>query len=370
MLYLRKGTGETSSLGLDLDGSWQDFLQKQNLSERLQDLITYSICLWDWSLNQKDFPQLSCKAALERLGSFISSLGLYGRGTSMPLLYPMYGIAEVAQGFTRLCAVHRGIYALRTNATHLIADQEERLCGLRTQRGEMINTQCVVAACGELLEDQATSSSSSQQCRRMTALFTQPPLGEDGVSLCVVPPDALGTPALQNVVQVLQLDYSSGVCPHGYFVAHLSQSFVSDTDESSFSDLDRVLDELMKRCPVDTKCIFRCRYLHIPRSTKRWNDATAAGSFMQRCCESGQLSMVGDPPVMPQLLAAQEISEARKIFQKSAVEGAEFLPKPQHVAEEEMSGAMEELEHFNEQMQVPPENMPVLMPEATEDAAS
>ena len=27
--------------------------------------------------------------ALERLGSFISSLGLYGRGTSMPLLYPM-----------------------------------------------------------------------------------------------------------------------------------------------------------------------------------------------------------------------------------------------------------------------------------------
>ena len=50
----------------------------------------------------------------------------------------------------------------------------------------------------------ATSSSSSQQCRRMTALFTQPPLGEDGVSLCVVPPDALGTPALQNVVQVSQ----------------------------------------------------------------------------------------------------------------------------------------------------------------------
>lgn len=29
------------------------------------------------------------QVALERLGSFISSLGLYGRGTSMPLLYPM-----------------------------------------------------------------------------------------------------------------------------------------------------------------------------------------------------------------------------------------------------------------------------------------
>lgn len=111
--------------------------------------------------------------------------------------------------------------------------------------------------------------------------------------------------------QVLQLDYSSGVCPHGcsvslpfdeivlppvfayhhphltkihchfagatipchrqiwgYFVAHLSQSFVSDTDESSFSDLDRVLDELMKRCPVDTKCIFRCQ--RKGRKNKMW----------------------------------------------------------------------------------------------------
>lgn len=170
-----------------------------------KDFITYSICLWDWSLNQKNFPQLSCslsngldgilgvsllmidpwgkcetlskwwwqwqwcecflreelkllsahvgtcswtiymfscqfcffmfqvpfdlssppalslsgiqqnntkglylimqtwgKTALERLGSFISSLGLYGRGTSMPLLYPMYGIAEVQRsGNTR-----------------------------------------------------------------------------------------------------------------------------------------------------------------------------------------------------------------------------------------------------------------------------
>ena len=43
----------------ELEGSWRSFLQKQNLSERLQDLITYSICLWDWS-PQQDFPELSC----------------------------------------------------------------------------------------------------------------------------------------------------------------------------------------------------------------------------------------------------------------------------------------------------------------------
>ena len=43
--------------------------------------------------------------------------------------------------------------------------------------------------------------SVGQHCRRLAVLLTRPPLGEDGVSLCVVPPDAL-TPPLQNVVQV------------------------------------------------------------------------------------------------------------------------------------------------------------------------
>ena len=35
-----------------------------------------------------------------------------------------YGIGEVSQGYTRLCAVHRGVYALRTRATHLLAQED------------------------------------------------------------------------------------------------------------------------------------------------------------------------------------------------------------------------------------------------------
>lgn len=35
----------------------------------------------------------------------------------------------------------------------------------------------------------------------MTVLLSSPPLGEEGVSLCVVPPQSLDPP-LQNVVQV------------------------------------------------------------------------------------------------------------------------------------------------------------------------
>ncbi|CAK9033367.1 unnamed protein product [Durusdinium trenchii] len=348
-----KGPSDQSALGMELDGSWRAFLQQQNLSERLQDFITYSICLWDWAPTEA-FPQLSCREALERLGAFISSLGLYGRGTSMPLLFPMYGIGEVSQGYTRLCAVHRGVYALRTRATHLLAQEEEdgtmQLSGLVTCRGEQIKASRLVAACGELLQDQVPSQSSSQHCRRMTVLLSSPPLGEEGVSLCVVPPQSLDPP-LQNVVQVLQLDFSSGACPHGYFLAHLSQASISDPGPLPFADLDRVLEELLKRSPK-TACIFRCRYLQRPRDVAtRWDVSTRTGGFMERCLHEERLAVVSDPPAVPQLLAVQEVHDARRIFGSFFGAESAFLPKPQHVAEEEMSGSLEELEHFNQQMQ-------------------
>ncbi|CAJ1365127.1 unnamed protein product [Effrenium voratum] len=290
------------ALNLDLDSSWRSFLEKQSLSERLQDFITYSICLWDWPSEH-----LSCREALGRMGAFISSLGLYGRGTTMPLLFPMYGVGEVAQGFTRLCAVHRGLYALRTYATHVLTETEKgvneeeekekeattaaaaaavssshRACGIVTNRGEVVRAELVVAGCEDFLQE-APVSSASTHCRRCTVLLDRPLLGEEGVSLCVVPPTALDPP-LENVVQVLQLDFSSGACPRNVFLAHLSQSA-----EGAFEDLDRVLEVL--RCQASARCIFRrikacvrarCRYVHRPREKRRWNCGTVAGEVLQK----------------------------------------------------------------------------------------
>ena len=57
-----------------------------------------------------------------------------------------------------------------------------------------------------------------------------------------------------NTGKVLQLDYSSGACPHGYFLLHLSQSWLNEPGDDPFDDLDRVLRELMK---CGASCIFR-----------------------------------------------------------------------------------------------------------------
>ena len=391
-----KGPSEpdASVLGVDLQEPWQRFLERQQLSQRLQEFITYSICLWDWSQSEEEaWPQLSCGEALRRLGSFVSSLGMYGRGTSMPLLYPMYGVAEIAQGFTRMSALHRGTYALRTRPTHILAKKGEsgwQATGVVTHRGEVVRASTVIGSCDHITEDGTKDPVSNLMvCRRVTVLLNRPLLGEEGVNLCVVPPSSF-SPPLQNVVQVLQLDWSTGTCPRGWFVHHLSQAWIGDPGSNAFVDLDKVVEVLSARCP-DATCLFRCRYLHRPRPTERWN---SEGSAMKSCSCVGSLAVVADPAAVPQLVVSEEVHEARQIFLASpaaAGAGAEdFLRKPEHVAEEldgcsgsegegeasffsffffslslslfyfsplsffleeERGGVMEELELFNEQMQ-------------------
>merc|ERR1719379_3342331 len=101
----------------------------------------------------------------------------------------------------------------------------------------------------------------------MIVITDQLLLAAEGLNLCVVPPGSM-EPALLNVVQVLQLDCSTGTCPRGYFVLHFSQtaSGCAEDETAPFGDLDRVLENLAGHVDDGKRSIlFRCTYLHAPR---------------------------------------------------------------------------------------------------------
>lgn len=198
----------------------------------------------------------------------------------------------------------------------------------------------------------------------MIVLTNRPLLGEDGLNLCVVPPSAT-EPPLANLVQVLQLDWATGTCPKGYTLIHLSQACRShDLREDStniFQDLERALSMLLGHCAGEDGqrcCLFRCCYLHQPRRLDtRWSPEGPEAEILSACTAGRSLVLCEDPSAVPQLLAGQEVSQARDIFLGVPIYGDEapsvnsFLQKPAHVAMEEKSSALEDLEYFNEQMQ-------------------
>jgi len=260
-------------------------------------------------------------------------------------------------------------------------DDSWRVAGLVTHRGEVVRASTVITSCDHLLHrasdgpEQTEDTQAGVICRRMTVLVDCPLLVEDGLHLCVVPPGAV-EPTLDNVVQVLQLDWSTGTCPRGYHVVHLSQVAASDsvdTRKDMFNDLECALLALLDLAGGKKHCLFRCTYQHAPRSPpSRW-DATASedGAKVLAACARGRSLMVSaDPAAAPQLLAMAEVPEARELFLRAPLHGTEapsetdFLLKPAHVVQEEQSTAMEDLEHFNEQMAKTSEEPDVRLPPA------
>jgi len=283
-----------------------------------------------------------------------------------------------------MCALHGGIYALRTSVTKLLASKDPdtgawRAAGVVTHRGEVVRASAVISSCDHFLQDKSSTEGSEEAseqtgvradegmaCKRMIVFTDRSLLGDEGVNLCVVPLGAT-EPALANVVQVLQLDWATGACPRGYHVLHLSQAMrvsqgTSDA-EVSFDDLERVLKSLLSHCVADGAgpncCLYRCSYIHQPRALdRRWTRGTPAGHILDACAAGRSLVLAADPSAVPQLLVGREVVEARSMFLDLPIYGSaevptgdDFLRKPAHVAMEEKSSAMEDLEHFNEQMQ-------------------
>ena len=85
-----------------------DFLQSQRLSPRLQSIVAYVLSLVDSPIQSLDSDLTA--AAVSRLRLFLHSIGRYGNGA---FLLTLYGMADIPQGFARLCAVYGGTFILR-----------------------------------------------------------------------------------------------------------------------------------------------------------------------------------------------------------------------------------------------------------------
>eukprot|EP00747_Dinoflagellata_sp_TGD_P033938 gnl/TRDRNA2_/TRDRNA2_136939_c1_seq2.p3 gnl/TRDRNA2_/TRDRNA2_136939_c1~~gnl/TRDRNA2_/TRDRNA2_136939_c1_seq2.p3 ORF type:complete len:185 (-),score=49.55 gnl/TRDRNA2_/TRDRNA2_136939_c1_seq2:57-611(-) len=98
-----------------------------------------------------------------------------------------------------------------------------------------------------------------------------------------------------------------------------------------------------------TSCeVWRKKPLLVPVRLSPW---------AQACFASRRLVLCADPSPVPQLLAMNEVEEARSAFLRSSLSQEEnaptaedFLKKPTHLVHEEQTSKMEDLEVFTEEM--------------------
>eukprot|EP01071_Lankesteria_metandrocarpae_P002171 Lankesteria_metandrocarpae@DN2133_c0_g1_i1.p1 len=178
--------------------SWAELLNEGKLTDFLKVALTYGLCLadvrhsLDGTYHRKttsgttgcaatgsgsavpgDSAQSSgcvwtADKGLRRMGHFVASVGQYHPTGS--LLYPMYGFGDVSQAFSRLCALYRGTYMLRTGITklcfltpndelELFGEFNVKVCGADTKDASDTSTANDSTGESNTAKDNATASS-------------------------------------------------------------------------------------------------------------------------------------------------------------------------------------------------------------------
>jgi RAB protein geranylgeranyltransferase component A len=83
------------------------------MSDRLSSLVEFTI-----AHQRSTSSPISVVEGMVRVGLYLGGLGRFG---STPFLTPMYGLGEICQGFSRLCAVYGGTCALNVSPAALYA---------------------------------------------------------------------------------------------------------------------------------------------------------------------------------------------------------------------------------------------------------
>jgi RAB protein geranylgeranyltransferase component A len=96
--YLMKFISQKEDILEKKKDSFLKYLEENKLSERLQQIILYSIALLP---SKRD---VTLEEGMKRLDLFISSIGRFG--SSSPFLYPLYGMSELPQLFCRSSSVY------------------------------------------------------------------------------------------------------------------------------------------------------------------------------------------------------------------------------------------------------------------------
>lgn len=107
----------------------KELYHEYGLAEGTIDFLGHAVaCYFDDSYLEK--PALE---AVLRMKLYYESLSMYGKS---PYIYPLYGLGELPQVFSRLCAVYGGVQWTRKQVDKLVFDEKGKIVGVESE-GEL-----------------------------------------------------------------------------------------------------------------------------------------------------------------------------------------------------------------------------------------
>jgi len=92
--------------------------------------------------NEKKIKTKGCVEFIKKCKLYVDSLAIHGKS---PYIYPLWGLGQLPEGFSRLAAVHGGVYMLRRPIDKILYDENGKVRGIVSNKEE--------AYCDQLIAD-------------------------------------------------------------------------------------------------------------------------------------------------------------------------------------------------------------------------
>jgi Rab GDP dissociation inhibitor len=122
----------------DPNDNFSSVIKKFGLETNTTDFIGHAVALY----TNDDFLEKPSYDTLCKIKLYMNSIGRYGnklinliiksKGDS-PFIYPVWGLSGLAEGFSRLCALHQGVYMLNRDVEKILFDEQGKFIGVESQ---------------------------------------------------------------------------------------------------------------------------------------------------------------------------------------------------------------------------------------------
>jgi len=211
--------------------SFVEYMKAQKLSEHLQNYILYIVCL---CASAEEANGLSVEEGVQRVGKYQQSSGVYG---DTPFLYPLYGISEINQAYSRLGAVNGGYFILSRAMDSIVVDEESgKVKGVVCSAGQYLEAPLVIMPTRYF-----PGATPSPQTSRFVAITDQSLSADDKLFHMILPPTT-NEGSSSHTIFLTQLDGSTYTCPHDNYVVHAT----TQANQSAEEDLRKSLEQLLR----------------------------------------------------------------------------------------------------------------------------
>jgi len=201
---------------------------KFGLEAGTQDFIGHAMALY----LDDGYKNRPAKEAIERIVQYSQSMARYGKS---PYIYPMYGLGELPQAFSRLSAVYGGTYMLDKKVDDVLTDPATgKFVGVRSGE-ETVKAKLVIGdpsyfGAGEMKEGQKMRVIEEGKVVRAICILKHPiPGTEDVDSLQIImPQNQVGR---SNDIYIAMVSHAQGVAAKDVYVAIVSTVVETSTPE-------------------------------------------------------------------------------------------------------------------------------------------